>query len=163
MLLVAVFVDTSATVKVIVCLPKPSRVPAAGVCVIPTLPHESDATTSPVRSGSRARQLVPMPMLRSAGLAVIRGGVVSKTTTGTRTSVVRWFSSVALSNISEAPIARKLPASGDCRMVNGLQSVTTTWVVRSGTLARQLVPATRARFAGAPRTTGEFVSTTVTR
>ena len=81
MLQVAVFVPEPTTVKVMVFLPNASRVPGMGSCVILRLPPASDAITSPVKSGKRARQLVPIPTLRSGGHAVICGGAVFTTFT----------------------------------------------------------------------------------
>src|SRR5436309_4236479 len=72
---VALFPTASAAVTVIVCVPTPTSVPAAGdwLKVIPLVPLQlSLALTPPNTSGTAARQLVPALTLVGAGQLTVR-------------------------------------------------------------------------------------------
>ena len=88
---VLVLFAASLTVTVIVVIPRPTSVPAAGLCVLVSVPAtQSEAFTPPVTSGTAALQLASANALVAAAQLVIVGGVLSRTVT------VRVFETVLL-------------------------------------------------------------------
>src|SRR5439155_435165 len=133
---VALFPTASAAVTVIVCVPTPTSVPAAGdwLKVIPLVPLQlSLALTPPNTSGTAARQLVPALALLSAGQLTV--GAVSSVTVKVC-----------------VPRPTSVPAAGLWLKVMPLVplqlSLALTPPNTFGTAARQLVPALALLGAG---------------
>src|SRR5437867_1858551 len=163
---VALFPTASAAVTVIVCVPSPTSVPAAGdwLKVIPLVPLQlSLALTPPNTSGTAARQFVPALALGVAEQLTV--GAVSSVTVKVVVQVALLVAaSVAVTVITCVPNPTSVPAAGDWLKVIPLVplqlSLALTLLKTSGTAARQLVPALALVGAG-QITVGTVSSVTV--
>src|SRR2546422_494792 len=163
---VALFPTASAAVTVIVCVPTPTSVPAAGdwLKVIPLVPLQlSLALTPPKTSGTAARQLVPALALEGAGQLTV--GAVSSVTVKVVVQVALLVAaSVAVTVIVCVPRPTSVPAAGLWLKVMPLVplqlSLALTPPHTFGTAARQLVPALALQGAGQP-TVGAVSSVTL--
>src|SRR6059036_1302014 len=112
---VALLVAASVAVTVIVCVPNPTSVPAAGdwLKVIPLVPLQlSLALTPPNTSGTAARQFVPALALVGAGQITV--GTVSSVTVKVVVQVALLVAaSVAVTVIVCVPNPTSVPAAGD--------------------------------------------------
>jgi hypothetical protein len=77
------FPEGSATVMMTGVVPRPTSVPAAGLCVMKRdVPEQrSEATTEPVKLGTGATQFVPASAVTGGAQEAMTGGVVSTTLT----------------------------------------------------------------------------------
>src|SRR5213083_139912 len=163
---VALFPTASVAVTVIVCVPRPTSVPAAGAWlkVIPLVPLQlSLALTPPSTSGTAARQFVPALTLVGAGQLTV--GAVSSVTVKVVVQVALLVAaSVAVTVITCTPNPTSVPAAGDWLNVIPLVplqlSLALTPPNTSGTAARQFVPALTPLGAG-QLTVGAVSSVTV--
>jgi hypothetical protein len=125
------------------------------------LPQLSVAMTSAARSGTVAWQFVSAGSVRLVAQALITGDVVSSIVTRVAHWAVLPASSEAVITTSVAP-AMSVPAAGACVMVTMPQlSEAVTSGVKSGTAARQLASAAKARLGAQARIIGGVVSMTV--
>src|SRR6266566_1363701 len=112
---VALLVAASVVVTVITCVPRPTRVPAAGdwLKVIPLVPLQlSLALTPPKTSGTTARQFVPALTLVGAGQITV--GAVSSVTVKVVVQVALLVAaSIAVTVITCVPRPTSVPAAGD--------------------------------------------------
>src|SRR5439155_638453 len=112
---VALLVAASVAVTVIVCVPNPTRVPAAGLWlkVIPLVPLQLSLALTPLNtSGTAARQLVPALALEGAGQITV--GAVSSVTVKVVVQVALLVAaSVAVTVITCTPNPTSVPAAGD--------------------------------------------------
>src|SRR5207244_13224052 len=112
---VAPFPTPSVAVTLIVCVPTPTSVPAAGdwLKVIPLVPLQlSLALTPPNTSGTAARQFVPA--LTLVGAEQITVGAVSSVTVKVVVQVALLVAaSVAVTVITCVPNPTSVPAAGD--------------------------------------------------
>src|SRR5438552_12681741 len=143
---VALFPTASVAVTLIVCVPTPTRVPAAGnwLKVIPLVPLQlSLALTPPNTSGTTARQFVPALTLVGAGQITV-GAVSSVTVKVVVQEALLVAASVAVTVITCTPNPTSVPAAGDWLKVSPLVplqlSLALTPPKTSGTAARQFVP-----------------------
>src|SRR5436309_14368113 len=113
---VALLVAASVAVTVIVVVPRPTSVPAAGDCLrelIPLVPpHPSLALTPPNTSGTAARQLEPALALLGAGQITV-GTVVLFTANVVVQVALLAAASVAVTVRSEARRVGSVRAAGD--------------------------------------------------
>lgn len=129
----------SFTVIVIVVVPKPTIVPAAGFCVTVNEPGDvqlSVAETCAVTLGTGAWQLEPVVVVNAAGQDVITGGVAS-ITVNVVAQVARLPAPSATMIVTDVvPGPTSVPAAGLCVTVSapgGVQlSVAETCAVTSG-------------------------------
>src|SRR5438128_2041325 len=151
---VALFPTASVAVTLIVCVPTPTSVPAAGdwLKVIPLVPLQlSLALTPPNTSGTAARQFVPA--LALVGTGQITVGAVSSVTVKVVVQVALLVAaSVAVTVITCTPNPTSVPAAGDWLKVIPLVplqlSLALTPPNTSGTATRQFVPALALVVAG---------------
>src|SRR5438093_281444 len=143
---VALFPTASVAVTLIVCVPTPTSVPAAGdwLKVIPLVPLQlSLALTPPNTSGTAARQFVPALTLVGAGQVTV-GAVSSVTVKVVVQEALLVAASVAVTVITCTPNPTSVPAAGDWLKVIPLVplqlSLALTPPNTSGTAARQFVP-----------------------
>src|SRR5881296_1554866 len=163
---VALFPTASVAVTLIVCVPTPTSVPAAGdwLKVIPLVPLQlSLALTPPNTSGTAARQFVPALALVGAGQVTV-GAVSSVTVKVVLQLAPLVAASVAVTVITCVPNPTSVPAAGDWLKVIPLVplqlSLALTPPNTFGTAARQFVPALALEGAG-QLTVGAVSSVTV--
>ena len=116
--------------------------------------------SSPVKSGMVSRQLVPTASERFVAQTINTGGVSSTTVRMTAQAALKPFVSVAVRTTPLVPNGSEVPGTGFWVMVKGLQSAATIWLVRSGAIAAQLVPALKFIFVGPEEMTGALLSIT---
>src|SRR5256885_11152038 len=112
---VALFPTASVAVTLIVCVPTPTSVPAAGdwLKVIPLVPLQlSLALTPPNTSGTAARQFVPALTLVGAEQITV-GAVSSVTVKVVLQSALLVAASVAVTVITCTPNPTSVDAAGD--------------------------------------------------
>ena len=159
---VAVLPAASATVRVIVVLPRTAVAPTAGDCVTKVTAQLSADTTLLVKSGTSAVQFAPAETVWSAAQVVTVGFVVSRTVKVVVQVVMLPAASVTVSVIVLAPRTPAEPAAGDCVTEAMPQlSLATTPAVKFGTAAEQLLSALALWAAGHEVMTGAVVSWTV--
>src|SRR5260370_393713 len=112
---VALFPTASVAVTVIVCVPTPTSVPAAGdwLKVIPLVPLQlSLALTPPNTSGTAARQFVPALTLIGAGQITVGTAVLFTVNVVVQVALFV-AASVAVTVITCVPNPTRVPAVGD--------------------------------------------------
>src|SRR5438094_8507220 len=145
-----------------VVTPRPTSVPATGLCVMVTGLQLSLATVPVATSGTAAWQLPSAEALPPAGTEVIEGAVVSLTVKEVGRAPCREARSVAVTVIVVTPRPTSVPATGLCVMVTGLElSLATVPGATSGTDALQLPSAEALPPAGTEVIEGAVVSLTV--
>ena len=103
----------SVAVTVMVCVPKPTSVPATGDCVIVTALVQLSLTVTPLRMlGTVASQLASALALVAAGQTTV-GGVLSVTVKVVVQSELLPAASVAVTVIVCVPKPTDVPAAGD--------------------------------------------------
>src|SRR5438093_11123941 len=112
---VALFPTASAAVTVIVCVPSPTSVPAAGdwLKVIAPAPLQASLTlTPPITSGTAAWQL-PSALAPDTAEQTTLGAVVSVTVKVVVQVALLVAASVAVTMIVWVPDPTRVPAAGD--------------------------------------------------
>src|SRR5881628_2822953 len=112
---VALLVAASVAVTVIVCVPRPTSVPAAGLWlkVMPLVPLQlSLALTPPNTFGTAARQLVPALALLGAGQLTVGTAVLFTVKVVVHVALLV-AASVAVTVITCVPRPTSVPAAGD--------------------------------------------------
>ncbi len=131
------FPASSVTVSVTVCAPRPTVVPAAGLCVTVRLGSQlSVATTPPVKSGTSASQEASAAADWSPAQVTISGSVWSETVRVNPQVFELPESSVTENEMGVSPRERIVPGEGVWTMsrAESQASKATTPAVKSGSV-----------------------------
>src|SRR5206468_2196599 len=152
----------SVAVIVTVLVPRPTRVPMAGLCVTVAGLQLSAATTAFVKLGTAAWQLALAEPVRLVAQVVMVGAVVSRTMNEAAQVLKLPAASVAVIVTVLVPRPTRVPMAGLCVTVAGLQlSDATTALVKLGTAAWQPALAEPVMFVAQVVMVGAVVSRTM--
>src|SRR5436305_171213 len=108
-----------------------------------------------------SRQFAPALSERFVAHRTKAGGELSTTVTNAEVVALSPLVSVTVRRTRLVPNGSSAPGAGVWTMVKGLQSVATTWPVKSGATAVQFVSALSVRLVAPVRMTGGLVSITL--